>query len=98
MASSKTTTRLKLSQYTATDHPSYVSDYNSDMRKIDDYATSTDTAMSSLASSQALERAVARISALESALAQLRTTVNAIPGTYMPLNPPASAFDAPSQH
>ena len=98
MSSSNRTSRLKLSQYTTADHPSYVSDYNSDMQKIDAYATSTDAAMSSLASSQALEQAVARISALEAALATLQATVGAIPSTYMPLNPTAGAFDPPSHH
>ena len=98
MTSSNKTSKLKLSQYTDADHPSYVSDYNSDMRKIDAYATSTDTTMASLASSQALEQAVARISALESALAALQATVDTIPSAYMPLNPTASAFDPPSHH
>ena len=98
MPSSDRTSKLKLSQYTDADHPSYVSDYNSDMQKIDAYATSTDTAMSSLASSQALDQAVARIQALETALAALQATAGAIPSTYMPLNPTASAFDPPSHH
>lgn len=41
MASTNKTTTLSLSQYTNSDKPSYLHDYNSDMLKIDEYARKT---------------------------------------------------------
>ena len=38
MASTNKTKELKLSQYINSDRPSYLQDYNEDMRKIDDFA------------------------------------------------------------
>lgn len=38
MASTNKTATLKLSQYINSDRPSYLQDYNEDMRKIDDFA------------------------------------------------------------
>lgn len=40
MASTNKTTNLKLSQYINSDRPSYLQDYNEDMRKIDEFANS----------------------------------------------------------
>ena len=38
MASTNKTANLKLSQYVNSDKPSYLQDYNEDMRKIDDFS------------------------------------------------------------
>lgn len=38
MASTNKTANLKLSQYVNSDRPSYLQDYNEDMRKIDDFS------------------------------------------------------------
>lgn len=40
MASTNKTANLKLSQYVNSDRPSYLQDYNEDMRKIDNFANS----------------------------------------------------------
>lgn len=60
MASTNKTVTLELSQFIATDKPSWLTDYNGDMEKIDTFATGVDADVSSAKSDAASAKSTAQ--------------------------------------
>lgn len=75
MSSTNKTVTIELSQYIGTDKPTYLSDYNGDMLKIDNaFATDRD----SIATAQnTADGAVSAIETVSTAVANLNTEINA---------------------
>lgn len=55
MASTNSTTNLQLSQFAPDDTPKWLQDYNGDMRKIDQFAEETKTALDHLSNPNLLD-------------------------------------------
>lgn len=75
MASTNKTVTLELSQFIATDKPSWLTDYNVDMEKIDTFAAGVDAAVSSAKSDAASAKSTAQTASNTAQQAQIAATL-----------------------
>lgn len=79
MASTNKTVTLELSQFIATDKPSWLTDYNGDMEKIDNFAAGVDADISSAKSDAASAKSTAQTA--NNTAQQAQTSANQAQGT-----------------